>query len=118
MNTLLLDRTRWDLVTDTSGNIAMASNPYALAQDAASAVRTFAGEPWYDASIGIPYFQSILGQRLSLQFFKTKIVAAARAVPDVASAVCYVTKLANRRLEGQVHVTDALGQTAVSYFHQ
>ena len=40
-STLLLDQTEWDLVLDASGNIALASPPYALAQDVASAVRTF-----------------------------------------------------------------------------
>jgi len=30
-NTLLLDRSAWDLVLDSSGNIAMASPAYSLA---------------------------------------------------------------------------------------
>ena len=36
-NTLLLDRTVWDLLLDGSGNIAIATEPYATAQDVASA---------------------------------------------------------------------------------
>jgi hypothetical protein len=44
VNTLLLDVSSWDLCLDAAGNIAMASNPYSIAQDAASAIRTFAGD--------------------------------------------------------------------------
>jgi hypothetical protein len=40
----LLDRSTSDLALDASGNIAVASAPYALAHDAASAIRLFAGE--------------------------------------------------------------------------
>ena len=54
-DTLLLDLTNWDLVLDVNGNIAIARPPYALAQDAASAVKTFQGECYYDTTLGIPY---------------------------------------------------------------
>ena len=43
MNTLLLDTLRWDLCLDVHGNIAVASDPYSVAQDVASAIRTFSG---------------------------------------------------------------------------
>ena len=42
--TLLLDLNAWDLVLDSSGNIALASEPYSVVQDVASALRTFAGD--------------------------------------------------------------------------
>ena len=61
-NTLLLDQSAWDLVIDSAGNIAMATPPYALAQDVASAVRLFLGELWYNTPKGIPYFEDVLGQ--------------------------------------------------------
>ena len=47
--TLLLDRTTWDLCLDANGNIAMATGPYAIAQDVASAVRL-----WHDTTKGVP----------------------------------------------------------------
>jgi len=59
--TLLLDRTVWDLVLDSNGDIALASPPYALEQDVASAVRLFLGELWYDTTKGIPYLKKFLG---------------------------------------------------------
>ena len=61
-NTLLLDQSAWDLVLDINGNIALAGTPYSYAQDVASAVRTFLGECWYDTSLGLPYWQQILGK--------------------------------------------------------
>ena len=51
--TLLLDPLKWDLVVDAAGNIAVASPPYALAQDAASSIKLFSGECYYDTSIGV-----------------------------------------------------------------
>ena len=41
-STLLLDPDTWDLTVDNNGNIAVAAPPYAVAQDVASAIRTFA----------------------------------------------------------------------------
>ena len=40
-------------------NIAVADEPYALAQDAASAIRTFIGECYYDTTKGLPYFEKV-----------------------------------------------------------
>ena len=38
MKSLLLDPRSWDLTVDVSNNIAVASDPYSLAQDAACAI--------------------------------------------------------------------------------
>jgi len=62
MNTLLLDTDKWDLVLDVSGNIAVASDPYSVAQDGASALKLVSGELWYDTTRGVPYFQRIFGK--------------------------------------------------------
>ena len=53
-STLALELQDWDLCVDTSGNIALATEPYAIAQDVASACKTFLGECWYDTTYGIP----------------------------------------------------------------
>jgi hypothetical protein len=114
-STLLLDVTTWDLVLDASGDIAVASEPYALAQDAASAIRTFLGECYWDTTVGVPY-SSILGQAPSLALLKAQLVAAAETVPDVASAVVFITALSGRLLAGQVQITSATGQTGAADF--
>ena len=116
MDTLLLTRDQWDLCLDASGNIAVASNPYALAQDAASAIKLFVGELWYDTTQGVPYFETILGRPPSLAFMKARFVAAALTVPEVASATCYITGIVDRKLSGQVQVTSTSGVVAVTSF--
>ena len=107
--TLLLDLTSWDLVIDSNGNIAVATAPYALAQDVASAIKTFLGEVYYDTTQGIDYLGTILGQRPSLSVLQASMVNAALTVPGVVSAVCVIEKFENRQVTGQVQFTDANG---------
>ncbi len=111
MNTLLLDAS-WDLTLDASGNIAVATGPYALAQDVASAVRTFQSEVWYDFTFGVPYLQRIFNQTPpqappSLQFMKAKYIAVGLTVPGVQSIKCFLTGPdSSRRVGGQLQITD------------
>jgi hypothetical protein len=116
-STLLLDQTTWDLVLDTDGNIAVASEPYSLAQDAASAIKTFLGECYWDTTIGVPYLTQILGQNTPLSSIKALLVAAALTVPGVAAAQCFISSVTDRGLAGQVQVTSATtGETSVANF--
>lgn len=112
--TLLLDGAAWDCVLDASGNWALASEPYALAQDAASEIRTFRGEVYYDTAKGVPYWQEILGYNPPAQVMRTLFVKAALTVPGVVSVICYLRALANRQITGQVQITDATGATATA----
>ncbi len=104
MRTLLLDISAWDLVLDATGNIAVADNPYSMAQDAASAVRTFRGEVYYDTLLGMPWFQSILGKFPNAQVIKASAIAQALTVPGVVNAKCFLTNQGNRELGGQIQV--------------
>lgn len=105
MNTLLLDQQRWDLCVDASGNIAMASDPYSLAQDAASAIRLFRGEYWFDTTQGVPYVASIFGQTpIPLAYIKSQLVAAALTVPEVTAAQVFISGISGRKLTGQVQI--------------
>jgi hypothetical protein len=116
MKTLLLDALKWDLVKDVSGNIALASEPYSLAQDAASAIKLFARELWYDTSKGIPYFEQILGKTPNIALIKAKFTDAAKAVPGVVFAKVFISSIENRVVSGQVQVTDASGVTTAAQF--
>ena len=116
MDTLLLDQTNWDLVVDVSGNIARASNPYALAQDAASAIKLFSGELYYDTSQGIPYFSQILAKQPPISLIKAKYIAAALTVPEVIEAACFISAISGRQISGQVQVTSSSGQTSAIGF--
>ena len=120
MNTLALDPLSWDLTVSASGDIAVFSdqppNPIGLAQDAASAIRLFAGELWFDTTQGVPYFSEILAKRPPIALMKARFVAAARTVPGVVSAICYIATISNRKVTGQVQITDANGNTATAAF--
>lgn len=113
MDTLLLDRTIWDLCLDAGGNIARASDPYAIAQDVGSAVRLFLGELFYDTTKGVPHFQEILGHQPSISVLKSAIVSAALTVPEVQNAVVFVSEVAGREVIGQVQVTTTSGATLI-----
>lgn len=114
--TLYLDRSSWDLTVDASGNIAMASAPYALAQDAASECRTWLSECYYDTSRGIPYGTQILGKSTPIEYTKAQLIAAAKLVPGVVSAKAYLTTSSERKLGGQVQITDSSGTVSVASF--
>lgn len=118
MNTLLLDTVAWDLCLDAFGNMAVASNPYSLAQDAASAIRMFQGEYWYDTTKGIPYKTRVLSKTPPIELVKALNVSAALTVPEVVAAQCYISGISNRTLAGQVQVTDSTGATATAGFIQ
>lgn len=116
MKTLLLDTAQWDLVLDIAGDWAVASDPYAIAQDAASTIKLFIGELYYDTTKGIPYFANILGKSPPISLMKAYFVRAAKTVPGVVSAKCFISSISDRTINGQVQVTTATGQTATAAF--
>ena len=114
--TLLLDRTAWDLVLDSAGNIACAAPPYALIQDVASAVRTFLGECWYDTTLGIDYFGKILGQLPPASLLTSLQNKEALKVPGVVTASCTIDSFDSRSVAGTIPFTDELGGSyAINY---
>lgn len=116
MSTLLLDLTNNDLVVDAAGNIAVATEPYSLAQDAASAIKLFLGELWYDTTQGVPYFQTTLGKFPSIQLLKAQFEAAALTVPGVVAATCFISSIVDRTVSGQVQIVDKNGNVAAVGF--
>jgi hypothetical protein len=126
-NTLLLDNINWDLLVDLNGNIAMAQEPYSLAQDVASQARLFAGELWFDTVQGIPYLpgetfanisappgvaSNVLGQYPSLALWQQYYKEAAFLVQNVSSAQMFFAALASdRSLGGQLVITASDGPT-------
>jgi len=116
LNTLLLDRTAWDLVLDAAGNIAMAADPYAVAQDVASAIKLFRGELFYNTNPGVPYWEEFLGHRPPLSLVREHVRRAALTVPGVADAVCTLTSFSDRALAGHVEITLQDGTTQTVSF--
>lgn len=119
MKTLLLDVARWDVCLDAAGNWAVADTPYSLAQDVASAVRTFLGEVWYDDTLGVDWFGQVLGKTPPLSLLQELIVRAALgAVPQTAdvyvkSAVCVIQSFdaTTREVKGQIQFVDSNGNS-------
>lgn len=116
LKTLLLDTDAWDLVLDANGNIALAAPPYAVAQDVASALRTFLGEVWYDTTMGVPYWQQILGYAPSQSQIIAALNAAAKTVPGVSSARTVITSFANSEINGQVQFSTYEGASMTVSF--
>lgn len=106
----------WDLYLDANNNIAVNTDGQALAQDAASAIKTFQGEVYYDTTLGIPYWSTILGKLPPLALIKSLFINAALAVPGVVSARCFMTSFTGRTFSGQVQVTDKNGNTTGAFF--
>jgi hypothetical protein len=105
VNTLLLALNTWDLSVDQAGNIALAADPYAPAQDASSACRVFLGEEWYNTTAGSPFLQQIFGFRPPASLLKSLLTTAALTTPEVVAATCVLTSFTHRRISGQLQLT-------------
>lgn len=107
-----------DLTLDSARNIAVLADPAALAQDAASAIKTFLGEYYLDVTIGVPWLQQIIGKPPgvpppSLALIKQLLVDAALTVPGVASSQVFLSEFSDRGVVGQVQVIpQAVANTA------
>lgn len=83
-HTLLLNES-WDLGLDELGNIATTTGAYAIAQNAANAVRLFTNDAYFDATKGIPHFDIELGKKptVSRSTLINRIKSAVMAVSGV-----------------------------------
>ncbi len=117
-STILLDVETWDFVIDSNANVARADPPYALAQDVASAIKTFLDEVWYDTTLGIPYFQQILGMTPPIPIFVQYLIASIvfnaqnnTGVPGVVSAQVLIQSFdaTTGAVKGQVLFVDVNG---------
>lgn len=115
-DTVLLDRDGWSWCLDSEGNIAVATPPYSVAQDCASAVRTFLREVYYDTTDGVPWWDEVLGKTPPMALLKSRIVAAAMTVPGTATAEVFITSVAARTVSGQLRITDTQGGQASASF--
>jgi hypothetical protein len=118
-STLLLDPVAWDLTLDVNNNIAVVAEPYALAQDAASAMKVFQGEMWWDTTVGVPYLQQIFGQAPPIPLVKQLLInAAMSASTDIASAQVFFAALnpATRQLTGQVQIISVTSALSAANF--
>ncbi|ELX9578566.1 hypothetical protein SLJ66_001935 [Escherichia coli] len=111
--TLKLDTSTWDLVLDGQGNIAIATDSEAVAQDVASACLVFYGECYFDNTLGIPWKQNVLGHAPTPGYIAQKMQTEAKklAIVDQAVASVFFDK-STRNTTGTIRVTDIYGNTA------
>ncbi|MEI7410047.1 hypothetical protein [Pectobacterium aroidearum] len=103
----LLLNDQWDIGLDVNGDMAITANPYAVAQDVACACSTFLGEAWYDTTLGLPYYERILGHWPGTQLINTKMATEAKKLSYVQSAFCTTTVgNADRIASGVMTITD------------
>ncbi|WP_457154101.1 hypothetical protein, partial [Mesorhizobium sp. P5_C1] len=86
------------------------------AQDAASAIRLFVGELFFDTTQGVPYFDQILGKMPPISLLKAYLNQAALTVPGVVKAQTFILSFTDRIVTGQVQVTDAAGNITSAGF--
>jgi hypothetical protein len=84
-HSLLLDA-EWDIQLDASGNIAVTTGDYAVAQNVSNAVRLFTDDAYYDPDRGIPHFAITLGRKPSMSVFRAVVRQAALGVDGVKAA--------------------------------
>jgi len=114
MQTLPLNTQTWDLELDSNGNLSLTDPDYSIAQDVASAIRTFIGECWYGVTLGMPYFQSILGKLPPASYITNMLEKAALTVPGVVSVTVVSLGLnKNRQLTGSVIVVSTDTNTPI-----
>lgn len=111
---MLLDQTTWDICLDASGNLAICTGAYALAQNAACACRLFLTELFLDVTQGVPYLPEILGENIPLALVKQQLVDAALTVDGVASAQVFISSFEGRNLVGQIQITATDGTIATA----
>ena len=119
MNSLMLssEPSNWDLMVDASGNIAVITGPAAVAQNVASALKTFLGEVFFDTTMGVPYFQQILGQEYSLSLLQAQFNAQALSVSDVVDSETIINSIgSDRAVSGTVKFIDTTGQQNNAHF--
>jgi hypothetical protein len=109
-DSLLLDVDTWDLIIDADRNMALCAAPYAVAQDVASAVRTFTDEVIFDLNVGIPYFEEILGNTPPLQLVQGRITTEALTVPNVSQARTLINKSREGAISGEIQIIDTAGE--------
>lgn len=102
-NSLMLNWETWDIELDGSGYLTYFPNENdSIAQDVACAVRVFLNEVWYNTTLGMPYYQQILGENPPASLVTAKAEAQALTVQDVETATVVMLGLdkTTRKLSG------------------
>ena len=72
-----------DIYVDTSGNIAMGKDKYALSDICKNKVLTTLGEPEYNQTAGIPYFETVFCDTPKIDLFQTAVIETIEQTDNV-----------------------------------
>lgn len=107
-----LDSVNDDLALDpATGDMAVVVGTDGVVSDLKSRLLTFLGEWWLDTSIGFPWTQEVLGQKLDEGNVRASVEAEALACPGIVSVedVTSVFDTTARSLAITFSATDDLG---------
>ena len=105
---------KWDICVDSSGNIAVTTGAYAIAQNAANAIRLFTNDAYFNRTKGIPHFDVELGKKpiASQSMLINRIRKACLAVEGVTGCEPVLEyKSDGRLISGDVYLTIEDGTT-------
>ncbi|MXF49851.1 hypothetical protein GR294_25565 [Raoultella sp. Lac2] len=106
---LLLDVDTWDLTVDELGNIATVDNPYACAQDVATACLAIRGECIYEKDTGVNY-KELLNVKASTGAMAAALQTEALRMNYIAQAeATLVNDRDTRRATGVITIVDTNG---------
>lgn len=99
---------KWDIFSEASGQIALVSGAYAIAQNAANAVRLFKNDAYLAQTRGIPHFEIELGKApaIAAPILRTRIRETVLNVNGVTGAEVDLTfDESGRVMGGEVQAT-------------
>jgi len=110
---LYLDPDSWDLTLNANGALKTVSNPYSIAQDVACALKTVLGECYFDNTIGIPYYEQLLGRPVTISTVISKLKTESERLSTVKSAnVTLVPDRSTRVTKGYITITDTNSESS------
>lgn len=101
----------WDMKLDINGNIAVCDETYSIAQQAATEIKLFEGEGWYDRSQGTPHFAQILGINSNLGLIRNILLGRVNGVDNVMRSDIDMYVDSSRVLHGNIFITSQSGET-------
>lgn len=86
-----------DLAVSNGDFLVCSTDKEALAQAITMRLKTLAGEWFLDKALGVPYFESIFGQKRSERFIRELLISAIKTLPGIKQTTDFKAHLKNDR---------------------
>ncbi len=103
-----------DLYLDDFGNIAIAVDQEALAQDCKHAARTILGEMVLQTNLGIPNFETIWNGVPNYVQYEAAVRTAILSVPGVLEVVSFTAEQINNTLRYTAVIRTIYGEATIN----